>query len=123
MSSFFARIDAYILKDPHEAQRPDETIFGNAFPADEGPHGMQRTQQVMYGAVKDFRKVLVAQNVDIQDLDVWFRNFAKWMLVPTALFEDEKSQTEAIDVRTQLCQKVGVPVRQCTPATLATYTN
>ena len=85
-----------------------------------GPDGTHRTQQVIYAAVKDFQKVLCAEQVDIQDLDVWFRNFAKWTLVGNALLDDENLRSEAMVQRKQLCDKVGVTMRQWTPASLVT---
>ena len=104
-------------------QRPDETLFGNTFPADKRPEGTRKTQQTIYFSVKDFQKVLCLQNVDIQDLDIWFRNFAKWTLVANALVDDGNLHSEVMDQRKQLCAKAGVPMRQWTPASLVTYTN
>ena len=120
-NDFFARLDAYAQNVPNVAQRPDEALFGNIFPtADKRPDGTHRTQQVIYAAVKDFPKVLCAEQVDIQDLDVWFRNFAKWTLVGNALLDDENLRSEAMVQRKQLCDKVGVTMRQWTPASLVT---
>ena len=100
-----------------------ETLFGNIFPADKRPKGTRKTQQTISSSVKDFQKVLCLQNVDIPDLDIWFRNFSKWTLVANALVDDGNLHSQVMDQRKQLCAKAGVPMRQWTLASLVAYTN
>ena len=87
-TDFIARLDVFAATEFNDVQRPNKTLFGNLFPLEKRPEGTRKTQQTIYSTVKDFQKILCLQNVDIEDLDIWFRNFAKWTLVANALVDD-----------------------------------
>ena len=67
----------------------DKDLFDEAFvdpKFSEGPAGSKKVREVAYRSMQDFRKALDAKGLDVQDLDEFFRKFAKWALEPSVMF-------------------------------------
>ena len=73
--------------------------------------------------MNDSQKVLDAKGLDVQDLDEFFRKFAKWALAPSAMFETEQQVAEFTEQRRLLCVKAGVKPRNWSAQSVVTYVN
>ena len=73
--------------------------------------------------MKDFQKVLQTKKIPCENLDIFFRKFAKWALEPAALWDTDAEALQPMADREALCQLAGVTLRRWSPATLVTNVN
>ena len=73
--------------------------------------------------MQDFRKVLDAKGLDVQDLDEFFRKFAKWAMGPSVLFLDEQEILDHAMKQDTLCEIAGVRARKWGATSMVTYAN
>ena len=114
------------LKKAMEAPKvptADVQLFGDIFPEVRQPPGTEKNQKGAYAAITNFQKVMVNQNVVIENLDDYMVAFAKWTLSMESLFDDDSQKVAAKAQRAVLCQAAGVPMYQWSPDTLTTYSN
>ena len=124
VKEFLDRLDRALL--PSEGGDADVALFGETFASEchmAIPQGTHKTQVTACQAAKDFQKVLDHQGIVLPNLDEWFRAFPKFVLHPSALFEDDPSRTSAMVQRKALCASVQVVCREWLPQTLTTYKN
>ena len=105
---FCERIQRH-LDSPQAAN--DEDLFQEAFTHprfSDGRAASKKVQRTAFRAMNDFQKVLNANGLDVQDLDEFFRKFAKWALKPSAMFQEEQQVAEFAEQRRLLCVQAGV---------------
>ena len=107
-----------------ESPAVDAGLFGDLFSKDPNfSPGAKPNQLVALAAAEDFEKVRAMKQVSLEKLDDWLAAFAKFVLSPRCLFDNETDQNQCMLERLELCEHAGVQSRQWVPATLKTNVN